>query len=111
VTVGEMPADDEVAASGGAERWGLTAQSITPDLARQLGLTVTEGVVVSEVDEAGPADRAGLQAGDAILEVNRKRVRDRLAFEDALDRVGRDALLLVQREGRSLFVVMKPEPR
>jgi serine protease Do len=111
VTIGEMPADDALASARGSERWGLSVQPVTPDLARQFGLTVTDGVLVNEVDEGGPAARAGLQPGDAILEVNRKRIRDPGAFEDALGRAERDVLLFVQREGRSLYVVLKVDAR
>jgi len=111
VKIGEMPSDEPVLASRGVERWGLTVQPITPDLARQLNLTADEGVLVSEVEENSPAARAGIRQGDAILEVNRRRVKDLRSFEEALGRTDQDALLFVRREGRSMYLVMKPEPR
>ena len=43
---------------------GINGGSITPDLARALKLPVTEGVLVNEVVEGGPADQAGLEGGD-----------------------------------------------
>jgi serine protease Do len=45
---------------------GADLQSLTPDLAGGLGLTETPGVVVADVDEDGPAGRAGLHVGDVI---------------------------------------------
>jgi serine protease Do len=45
---------------------GADLQSLTPDLAGGLGLTDTPGVVVADVDESGPALRAGLHIGDVI---------------------------------------------
>jgi serine protease Do len=111
IEIGEMPGDDVVAASRGTERWGLTVQPITPELARQFNLSAPSGVLVSEVAEESPASRAGIRPGDVILEVNRQRVRDLQTFEEALGRSEQDALLLVQREGRASFLVMKTEPR
>jgi serine protease Do len=109
IKIGEMPTDEPVAASRGTERWGLTVQPITPELARQFKLPGNDGVLVSEVEENSPAARAGIRAGDAIVEVNRRRVRDLRTFEDALGRAEQDVLLFVQREGRSQYVVLKSE--
>ncbi len=109
VKIGEMPADEPVVASRGTERWGLTVQPITPELARQFKLSAPSGVLVSEIEEDSPASRAGLRPGDAILEVNRRRVRDVRSFEEALAASEQDAVLFVQREGRSQYLVMKSE--
>jgi serine protease Do len=109
--IGEMPAEETVAAARGTERWGLSVQPITPELARQFRLPSGEGVLVSEVEEGSPAARAGVRPGDAIVEVNRRRVRDVQSFEEALGRAEQDVLLFVQREGRSQFVVLKSEAR
>jgi serine protease Do len=45
---------------------GADLQSLTPDLAGGLGLTETPGVVVADVEEDGPAERAGVRVGDVI---------------------------------------------
>jgi serine protease Do len=68
-------------------------------------------VLVAEVEEETPAARAGIRPGDVILEVNRRRVRDVQTFEEALGGAGQDALLFVQRDGRSQYIVLKPEAR
>ena len=111
VKIGEMPGDEVAVAARGAERWGLTVQPITPELARQFNLSGQSGVLVSEVEEGSPAARAGIRAGDVVLEVNRRRVSDVQGFEQALGRSEQDALLFIQREGRSSFLVLKAEPR
>ena len=49
---------------------GADLQSLTPDLAGGLGLTETPGVVVADVDESGPASRAGLRVGDVIESID-----------------------------------------
>ncbi len=111
VKIGEMPADEPVVASRGTERWGLSVQPISPELARQFKLPAGEGVLVSDVEEDSPAARAGIRPGDAIVEVNRRRVKDLKSFEDALGRSQQEVLLFVQREGRSQYVVLKSEGR
>jgi serine protease Do len=111
VKIGEMPADESVVASRGTERWGLSVQPISPELARQFKLAAGEGVLVSEVEEDSPAARAGIRPGDAIVEVNRRRVKDVKSFEDALGRSSQEVLLFIQREGRSQYVVLKSEGR
>jgi Do/DeqQ family serine protease len=110
VKIGEMPADEPMVASRGTERWGLSVQPITPELARQFKLPGNDGVLVAEVEENSPAARAGIRPGDAIVEVNRRRVRDLRSFEDALGGSEQDVLLFLQREGRSQYVVLKSEP-
>lgn len=49
---------------------GADLQSLTPDLAGGLALTETPGVVVADVDEGGPASRAGLRVGDVIESID-----------------------------------------
>ena len=49
---------------------GADLQTLTPDLAGGLGLTETPGVVVADVDEGGPARRAGLHVGDVIQSID-----------------------------------------
>ena len=49
---------------------------LTADIARRLRLPAdTEGVLVTGVEQGSPAFRAGLQRGDVILQVNRRRRR------------------------------------
>lgn len=49
---------------------GLVPAAITPEIAAQLGLPSTEGVIVAETVAGGPADRAGLPRGDIITAVD-----------------------------------------
>lgn len=54
---------------------GISIQQITPDIAKALGLPRTDGVLVANVNEAGPAERAGLLSGDIILDFNGTGIR------------------------------------
>jgi serine protease Do len=55
---------------------GVSIQGIAPDVAPGLGLSSSDGALVREVVADGPADRAGLLAGDVITRFNGKPVRD-----------------------------------
>ena len=69
----------ESAKSGGAlvRAWtGITGQTVTADLAMGFGLDRAGGVVVSQLYDGGPADRAGLKPGDVILSVDGVEIQD-----------------------------------
>lgn len=51
---------------------GAFAQTITPVLARALGLERDRGVVLGDVEPGGPAHAAGLQIGDVVLKMGDK---------------------------------------
>lgn len=55
---------------------GVYLQEITAELQRALELPSLEGVLVSDVLEGTPADEAGLESGDVILEFDGKKVDD-----------------------------------
>jgi Do/DeqQ family serine protease len=112
---------DEAAASKKAQRdggansedhaaLGVSVAPVTPELAERAGLGKSvKGLFVQEVDPDGRAAAAGIQAKDVIQEVNRKPVQSvddlRGAMKGATDR---PVLLLVSREGKDLFVTVRP---
>jgi serine protease Do len=55
-------------------RLGVAIQQVDPALAKALGLARPEGALVSEVEPGGPADKAGLRAGDLILRVDQSTI-------------------------------------
>jgi serine protease Do len=55
--------------------FAITAGTVNPNFARQNGLSVSAGVLVSAVEENGAAAKAGIQAGDVIVKVDGKEVR------------------------------------
>ena len=48
---------------------GVEPQDLSPELAQNFGLPMREAVVVTGVLQNGPASRAGIQPGDALLSV------------------------------------------
>ncbi len=92
-----------------ATDFGMTLDSITPDVARKLDLPGnTGGAVVTDVDHNSAADKAGVAAGDVILEVNRHKVSNKSQVTRELQNVppGQPAFLLVWRDSTSVFVTM-----
>jgi serine protease Do len=63
---------DQIVATGKAShaRLGVTVQEVNQTLADAFKLDKPEGALVSGVESGGPADRAGLKAGDVIRQVN-----------------------------------------
>jgi len=90
-------------------KWGLELQDITPDMARQLGLAENQGAAVSGVRPGSPADRASIQPGDVIMEVNRRAVKSAQDLKAKMAAAGdRDhLLLLVKNSHGSRYVVLK----
>jgi serine protease Do len=95
---------------GDTGKLGISVEPLTPDLASRLGVrSGTQGVVVTAVDEGGPAADAGIQRGDVIEQVNQQPVRLAEDLRAALQRSGtRPALLLVNRRGTTIFVTVTP---
>jgi serine protease DegQ len=55
---------------------GVAVQDLTPELAESFKLGSTEGVLISEVVRGGPADKAGVKAGDILTTVGDKQLTD-----------------------------------
>src|SRR5690606_14385070 len=53
---------------------GVMIQEMTRDLARSLGLEKVEGALVADVEPQGPAAKAGIKAGDLILQFDGRSV-------------------------------------
>jgi serine protease Do len=87
---------------------GVSVQNLTPQIARELGIKQTAGVVVNRVEPGSPAEEAGIQNGDVILSVNRIQIKNVGEFSREIDKTkkGDGLLLLVQRGQNALFVAV-----
>jgi len=100
----EKKADDVI------EKLGMKLGNITRDLREQLNLDrSTTGVVVMELQQASQAAREGLRQMDIIKSVNQKNIKDLGDFKAAISGLsqGDSILLLVERQGSSLFIAFK----
>ncbi len=69
---------------------GVRIQHVTEEIAESFGLEKPRGALVASVNENGPAKRAGLQAGDIILEINERQIKEmkhlpRIVAENDID--------------------------
>jgi serine protease Do len=103
------PAGAPEPASGRLEKLGIAVEALTPELARQLQVDVTRGVVITDVAPASGAAMAGLRKGDVIVEVNRAPVGSPGDLLQALSKAADShaVLLLIKRQDASLFVVIR----
>tara|TARA_B100001057_G_scaffold452406_1_gene496245 strand:- start:1259 stop:2671 length:1413 start_codon:yes stop_codon:yes gene_type:complete len=53
---------------------GVRIQEVTKEIAEAMDLSKTEGALVASVGEKSPADKAGIKAGDIILEFDGKKI-------------------------------------
>jgi len=121
VTLGELPAKqqarqnqngdgDNSQGNPGTILKGMSVQDMTPDIASQLGLPLnTKGVVVTNVEAGSAADEANMARGDLIQEVNRRTVNNVRDFGNLAKQAGKQPiLLLVMREGKTLYLAIQP---
>jgi serine protease Do len=122
-TVGELAeAAEKVAAksSGPAKEGGehavdalgLKLSAITPKVAEKFNLgKTTKGVVVTKVEETGPAAEKGVRAGDVIVEVSQEEVTspDDISRKvaDAKKAGRKSVLLLLEGQGGLRFVAIR----
>jgi serine protease Do len=112
VRLGEMPAKMAQTpgqkGSAGRSLEGLSVDELTSDVARQIGLPPgTKGVVVTDVQPGSAVAEAGLRRGDVIQQVNHKTVTNVNEFQGALSQGGEPVLLLINRGGNTLYVVVE----
>jgi Do/DeqQ family serine protease len=87
-------------------RLGVTVQPVTSDLAESLRLDAVAGALVNEVQNDGPADRAGLRRGDVIVAVNDTRISDSNELRNRIAQLGPNTKvdLTIVRNGKTEHV-------
>lgn len=112
-TIGKMAAETAMAPKPAGKapdqlaKLGLSVQTLTPELAKQYGLQGGSGVLITGVEQGSPASMANFQVGDLIVEANHEQVTSITELQNALGKSQAQALLLIKRNGASLFVVIR----
>ena len=123
VTIAEMPKSfnaasqddhdhDDVPGESKSDKFGLEVRPMTKDLAKQLGISGTSGLVITGIEEGSAAQTAGLKVGDVIEKAAGQPVATTEEYEKLRDKTAKaDGLVLNIRssDGRRSFVVLKAE--
>ncbi len=95
---------------------GLAVQTLSPDIARAVGVDAgTKGLVIGAASANSDAGRKGLRRGDVIVSANRVPVTTSDALAKAVTdakKAGREAVLLeiLRRGGPSAFIAIRIKP-
>jgi serine protease Do len=92
---------------------GAQVQDVTADIADSIGLKDHKGALVADVTEGGPAQKAGMKAGDVVLDVNGHQVSSAsdLTRQIALASPGQDIRLKIRRNGAIQAVTVQSGQR
>jgi serine protease Do len=87
---------------------GVTIQRVTPELAKQFDLKDDTGALIGDVIEEGPAEKAGLQRGDIILEYDGKKIEEPYVLRNmvANSLPGEQHTVEILREGKTSKVTI-----
>jgi len=88
---------------------GLSAQDLSPEIARSLDRPSIEGAILTEVAPGGAAEVAGLRARDIVTMVGSTRVKNASDLEAALssEDLSRGVTVLIERGGVKTFALLK----
>jgi serine protease Do len=107
----EVAENDGAAKPGNTGKLGLAVDDLDQDARQQLQIPAdVKGAAIAQVRPGSPAEDAGLQPGDVVLEVNRKPVASAEQFANMMKSTpaGKDILLLVWSKGNDSYRVVHP---
>jgi 2-alkenal reductase len=86
--------------------FGVAFVPVTPEVVAQLDLSVDTGVLVTEVSPGGPADEAGIEAGDVILSIDGQEIDEEHSFGEVLfsHEPGETVDVVIQRDDLKMTV-------
>jgi serine protease Do len=107
----EVAENESGGATGNTGKLGLAVDDLNQDARQQFQVPAeVHGAAVANVRPGSPAEDAGLQPGDVVVEVNRKPVASAEQFAGAMHAspAGKDVLLLVWSKGNASYRVLHP---
>jgi serine protease Do len=83
---------------------GVTAQPVTRELQKALGLKNNLGALVSGIDPSSSAANAGIKSGDVIIKYNGKKIKDILHLRSLVKgtEINKEVEMIVIRDGQEL---------
>ncbi|ENO91051.1 protease Do [Thauera sp. 28] len=103
-----MNVKDQLVAHGRVQRGrlGIAIQGVDKELAQSFGLAEAHGALVASVDPGSAAEKAGLQPGDVVLQVDGRRISDSAELPRVIGekRPGTQVRMEIWRDGRSRSV-------
>ena len=88
---------------------GVAIQDMDASLAEQFDVKITEGVLISDVQDNSPAKEAGFERGDILIEYNNKEIADvnSLRHIVAQTEVGKKVDVKILRKGEEKILTVK----
>lgn len=88
---------------------GVVLQEMDDKLAKTFGIDKSEGALVSDVIKGDPADKAGLKAGDIILEIDGKKLENHKELINIIGAKspGETVVLKILRDGKKIDIKVK----
>lgn len=88
---------------------GVLVQDLTPELSAAFKIEHGQGAVIARVLPSSPAEKAGLKAGDVVIEVDGRPIRNASELRNSIGLVplGTRVRLHVLRDGKSLQVELQ----
>lgn len=109
VVIADFPTEKAVIATKGESKLGIEVEALTQELAKSLGITEMQGVVISKVDPNSVAALAGLKKGIQILAVNQKPISSPGEFLAQIEQTpeGKPVLFLVKQGNAIRFISLR----
>ncbi|RLC41754.1 MAG: serine protease [Candidatus Coatesbacteria bacterium] len=88
---------------------GVYIQPLTPEIVKEFNLPVDKGVLVADVIDGGPADKAGIERGDCIVKYNGESVDDMNELRLSVSRTkpGKNAEVEIYRGSKKMKFTVK----
>jgi Do/DeqQ family serine protease len=93
---------------------GVNIQDLTPDLSQAFGLRQSGGAVITGVQPGSPAAKAGLEPGDIVMAINKRRIRNSADVKNSVGllQIGDEVQIEVVRKGEAeTFTAEVGEPK
>ena len=93
------------------EKLGLTLTEISPEISKQLDLSVSQGVLVTAVTERGVAETMGVKSGDVVVKLGSHKIKSLEDYEQAMKKLetSREIVLGLKSGKSTKILVLRPQ--